>query len=197
MGSDKALALFGAVPLIQVAINTLADAGVTAGIAGSRSALGAFAEEIPDPFPESGPMAGVYAGLSASQSDWSLFLPVDLPLMPASLLACLHQRAQLTGSPVTIGTVNGRIQPFPAVLQRTILPHIAHRLAAGETACHRAWRTIPGELGSSLDAFSVESLVQCGHCHHPWGLPPALWFQSANTPAELAWLNRIRTLRQP
>jgi len=44
----------------------------------------------------------------------------------------------------------------------------------------------------SLDEVSVESLIQCGHCRHPLNLPPVLWFQSTNTPEELARLNRIR-----
>jgi molybdopterin-guanine dinucleotide biosynthesis protein A len=192
MGSDKALALFGGVPLIQVAVNTLAGAGLPARIAGSRSALGAFAEEVPDAFPEAGPMSGIHAGLSASRAQWNLFLPVDLPLMPASLLACMLQRASLTGAPVTAIRLNGRLEPFPVVLRRDVLPHIARRLEEGNTACHKAWRTIPEELGVSLDEVSVESLIQCGHCRHPLNLPPVLWFQSTNTPEELARLNRIR-----
>jgi len=142
-------------------------------------------------------MSGVHAGLSATHSEWNLFLPVDVPLMPSSLLACLLQRATLTGSPVTVSTLNGRVQSFPAVLHRATLPHIAARLETGKTACHQAWRTIPEKMGNALDAVSVESLVQCGHCRHLRGLPPVLWFQSANTPGELAWLNQIRARFQP
>jgi molybdenum cofactor guanylyltransferase len=191
MGTDKALALFNGIPLIQTALATVAATGIPARIAGSRSPLSAFAEEIPDTFPESGPLGGIHAALSASPADWNLFLPVDLPLMPASLLLCLLQRAMLTGAPVIANRLNGRLEPFPVVLHRSVLPHIAQRLETGTTACHRAWQTIPRDLAAELDAVPVENLVQSGQCRHPGNLPPVLWYQSANTPADLERLNRI------
>jgi len=191
MGTDKALTLFAGRPLIQVALEALITAGVSARIAGSRSSLSAFAEEIPDTFPDQGPLGGVHAALSASTMEWNLFLPVDLPLMPPLLLACLLQRALLTGAPVTVGRLNGRVQPFPVVLHRAVLPSIVQRLQQGASACHAAWQSIPAELASVLDAVPVEYLHQCGQCPHPRGLPPVLWFVSANTPADLARLNRL------
>jgi len=193
MGSDKAVALFGGIPLIQIALETLAEIGLSARIAGSRSRLGGYAQAIPDIFPDAGPLGGIQAGLDSSQAGWNVFLPVDLPLMPSSLLARLLERAQLTHAPVTVGRLNGRIQPFPVVLHSSALAAIARRLSAGETACHRAWETIPQEMGSSLDAVAVEALVQCGQClpgPRRNGFPPAFWFQSANTPEELERLNR-------
>jgi len=189
--------LFNNVPLIQHALQILAAASLPAQIAGSRISLAKFAEEIPDTFPESGPLGGIHAGLAASRSDWNLFLPVDLPLMPASLLALLLQRAELTGAPVAVAKLNGRIEPFPVVLHRSTLPQIAHLLQSGQTACHVAWQTIPPALNAQLDAIAVENLVQCGQCSHPLGLPPFFWFQSANTPAELAWLNHLHASRDP
>ena len=197
MGTDKALALFAGIPLIRIAIETLAAAGIPAEIAGSRSPLTSFAKEIPDTFPEAGPLGGIHAALSASAADWNLFLPVDLPLMPASLLTYLLQRAVLTGLPVTATRLNGRLEPFPVVLHRSILPHIVHRLATGATACHEAWQSIPQDLGTRIDAVSVENLVQCGQCRHRGHLPPVLWYQSANTPADLERLNRIYAKLQP
>ena len=191
MCSDKALALFQGVPLIQVALQTIEAVGISARIAGSRSDLSSFAAQIPDTFAETGPLGGVHAALSVSNAEWNLFLPVDLPLMPSSLLACLLQRAMLTGSPVAAARLNGRIQPFPVVLHRAVLLSITQRLQGGNTACHAAWQGIPPELNSSLDAVPVEYLCQCGQSSHPRGLPPFLWFQSANTPAELSLLNRL------
>jgi molybdopterin-guanine dinucleotide biosynthesis protein A len=191
MGTDKALTLLAGIPLIQIAIQTLAAAGVPAKIAGSRSPLAAFAQEIPDTFADAGPLGGIHAALSASLADWNLFLPVDLPRMPASLLACLLQRAAITGQPISATRLNGRLEPFPVVLHRSVLPLVARCLETGKTACHQAWQTIPQELETELDAVSVESLVQSGQCSHPAHLPPVHWFQSANTPDELARLNRI------
>jgi len=197
MGTDKTLALIAGKPLIQIALETLAAAGLATRIAGSRSSLAAYAEEIPDTFPETGPLGGIHAALSASDAEWNLFLPVDLPLMPSSPLTCLLQRAKLTGEPVTVTRLNGRLEPFPVVLHRSVLPQIIQRLNARETACHRAWQTIPEELGTRLDAVHVENLVQCGQCRHPGNLPPVFWYQSANTPADLERLNRIYAKLHP
>ena len=194
MGSDKALALFGGRPLIQLAVANLAAAGIFARIAGSRSALGAFAPEIPDVLSDSGPMGGIHAALSASVAELNLFLPVDMPLMPALLLACLLERAMLTGAPVTASRLNGCLQPFPVVLRRTVLPEIHQCLAAGDTACYKAWQAIPKKVESELDAVAIESLIQCGQCRHPGGFPAFLWFQSANTPANLRRLNNLERL---
>lgn len=194
MGSDKALALFGGIPLIEIALAAFAEVEIPAEIAGSRSDLAEYGREIPDLFADSGPLGGIYAALTVSSAEWNVFLPVDLPLMPSSLLACLLQRAQLTRSPVTAATLNGRLEPLPVVLHRSVLAPVADRLANGQTACHLAWETVPPELGANLDRVSVETLLQCGQCtpgRRRSGLPPAFWFQSANTPQDLARLNRM------
>jgi hypothetical protein len=87
--------------------------------------------------------------------------------------------------------LTGVLQPFPVVLDRSVLPLIQQRLSSSSAACHLAWKTIPQELGTHLDAISVESLWQCGLAQHPRLLPPANWFQGGNTLAELARLERI------
>jgi molybdopterin-guanine dinucleotide biosynthesis protein A len=191
MGTDKALALFNGIPLIENALATLAAAGLTGRIAGSRSQLDLYAEAIPDTFPNTGPLGGIHAALSASQAEWNVFVPVDLPLMPASLLTALLERAQRTDSPVTVAALNGKIEPFPVILQKSVLDNLTYRLKSGRSACHAAWQEIPGSMNKTLDAVSVESLLQTGQIPHPASLAPALWFQGANTPAELAQLNGI------
>jgi molybdenum cofactor guanylyltransferase len=197
MGSDKALVQFAGRPLIQHALDLLSQAGLSASIAGVRSDLRSFAPVVADLAPDSGPLAGIHAALLASQSEWSLFLPVDLPLMPPSLLAILVHRAQLTAEPVVALRLNGRLEPFPVILHRNALPVIADRLRAGQSGCHAAWQAIPSQLGARLHAPAVEDLVQSGQVSHPAGYPPSWWFQSANTLADLAWLNQLPSAHPP
>jgi molybdopterin-guanine dinucleotide biosynthesis protein A len=192
MGSEKALALFDGNPLIQIAVQTFAEVGIHAKIAGARTQLNSYAPQIPDTYADAGPLAGVHAALAVSHSNWNLFLPVDLPLMPSSLLVRALQRAMLTGAPVTAVELNGILQPFPVILTRETTPHIEHRLQANQTACHQVWRAIPPLLGSNLDSISVEVLVQANQCRHSLGLPPCFWFQSANTPSELQYLTALQ-----
>jgi len=199
MGSDKALVNFRGRPLIQTALEGIRaagmqvrmQAGMEARIAGSRSSLRDYGVEIADTWVDVGPLGGVHAGISAALAEWNLFLPVDMPLMPASLLGCLLGRALLTRAHVTASRVNGRLEPYPVVLHRAVLPLIESRLRSGLTAGYAAWLSLPGELGSQLDSPAVEDLVQCGRVRHPETLPPYLWFRSANTPGELQRLERL------
>lgn len=195
MGSDKALARFAGEPLIRMALSTMAQAGIAARIAGSRSDLSSFAQQIPDQAADAGPLGGVCAALAFSTARWNVFMPVDMPLLPASLLTALLQRAVITGALVTVATLSGALQPFPVLLDRSVLPAIQQCLSSGLTACYQAWKTIPAELGGCLDAVPVESLRQCGWCEHPLFLPPLYWFQGTNTPAELARLETIASTR--
>jgi molybdopterin-guanine dinucleotide biosynthesis protein A len=195
MGSDKALALFTGRPMIETALATLRAAGLSAEIAGSRSPLAAFAPEIPDTWSDVGgsvgPLGGVYTALSATRADWNVFLTVDTPLMPPSLLVCLLERARLTGSPVTAISLNGRLEPFPVVLHRDGLVTLDQFLRSGQRACHAAWRAICSGQSHMFQPVAVEYLTQCGQVFHAGDLPPALWFLNANTPADLARLNHI------
>jgi molybdenum cofactor guanylyltransferase len=194
MGSDKALQLLGGRPLIAHALGLMDEAGVAGAIAGSRSPLGSFAAEIPDTYLDAGPLGGIHAALTATQADLNLFLPVDMPLIPPPLLRCLLLRATVTGAPVTASRLNGRLEPFPVVLHRSVLPLIARTLDGGgarSPSCRAVWEAIPEQLGSLLDAPSVEALLQCGQVAHRLGLPSVFWFQSANTPAELARVNLL------
>jgi molybdopterin-guanine dinucleotide biosynthesis protein A len=193
MGSNKALASWSGIPLVRLALDTLSRIGVPARIAGARADLRKFAEQVPDLFEETGPIGGVHAGLTASHAEWSLFLPVDLPLIPQELLALLLLRSELSGSPVTVVRMNGRIQPFPVVLHASALSGLTDSIGQGETACHRIWHAISEALGVPMDAVSVEHLIQAGQVQHPSGLPASTWFQSANTPEDLTLLNRMRT----
>jgi molybdenum cofactor guanylyltransferase len=200
MGSDKALQIFAGRPLIGHALGLMEQAGVAGAIAGSRSPLGAFAVEIPDTYLDAGPLGGIHAALTVTQADLNLFLPVDMPLMPPLLLRSLLLRASLTGAAVTASRLNGRLEPFPVVLHRRVLPLIARVLDGGSDrspSCRVVWEAIPGQLGSLLDAPSVETLLQCGQVAHPLGLPPVFWFQNANTPADLARVNLFATGPSP
>lgn len=192
MGSDKALVHLYGRPLIELALDAFRLAGMQAKIAGARSALSCYAPVVEDQHPDQGPLSGIHAALASSSAAWNLFLPIDMPLMPASLLRLLLDRAALTGSPITAIQLNGRMLPFPAVLHRSVLPHIEQCIANRQLACRPAWKAIPSAFSTRLDAPSVELLRSIGACSHPHGIPPYLWFQNANTPSDLARLSRLR-----
>jgi molybdopterin-guanine dinucleotide biosynthesis protein A len=192
MGQDKALISFAGQPLIVNALSILRRAGLPACIAGAGSRLASFAPVVEDAESGLGPLAGICAALSSTSARHAAFLPVDLPLLPASLLAFLLHHAQITGSAITIPTVNGFAHTFPAILDRSVAPLLAAELAAGRRGCFAAFQAAAAALKQPVAQVAVELLVQSGQVDDPSGLPAARWFLNVNTPVDLERAARHR-----
>jgi molybdenum cofactor guanylyltransferase len=191
MGSDKALIQLAGKPLIEHALAILCQGGLAAAIAGARSSLGSFAPVVEDPAPGLGPLSGVCAAMTSTSARYAVFVPVDLPLLPASLLAFLLQRARIEGSAVTLSSVSGFAQTFPAVIDRAILPGLQGGLEAGRAGCFQAFQAAAAAPAQKVTVVPVEFLAQSGHTSHPQGLPVSLWFLNLNTPADLERAERL------
>lgn len=186
MGRDKALVDFAGEPLIMRALKILRQAGLEARIAGARAELEHFAPVIADAEPGRGPLAGIGAALAACLEPRAVFVPADLPLLHSSLITYLVHRAATTGAIVTLASVNGFTQSFPAVLDRAVLPGIEVALRHGRGGCYAAFQAAAAALGQQIASVPVEYLAQTGQVSHPDGLPPAMWFLNVNAPADLA-----------
>jgi molybdopterin-guanine dinucleotide biosynthesis protein A len=185
MGEDKALVRLGGQPLVVHALAILRGTGLTASLAGGSSALAAFAPLIPDSQPGQGPLAGICAALASTSARLAVFLPIDLPLLPVSLIAVLIDHARCSGRPVTVPSVNGFAQTFPAVLDRIVLPELESELKAERLGCFSALQTAAANLGSAISVVPVETLVQTGQVAHPECLPATRWFLNINAPEGL------------
>lgn len=185
MGRDKALLELGGQPLIIRALGILRDAGLDASIAGARTALESFAPVIADREPGLGPLSGICAALRATPARWAVFLSVDAPLLPASLVAYLVWHAQITEQPVTIASVSGFAQTLPAVVDRAVLPVLEAELREGHRGCFAAFELAAKALGSRLQGIPTELLVQGGQVTHAAGLPALHWFLNVNAPQDL------------
>jgi molybdenum cofactor guanylyltransferase len=194
MGRGKALLLFAGQPLIANALSILHQAGLPATIAGANSAhsstLAAYGPIIEDPEPGLGPLAGICAALSATSlspasARYAVFLPVDLPFVPPSLIAYLLRSAQITSRAVTVPAVNGFVQTFPVVLDRSVFPALQTELHSGKRGCFSAFRAAADGLAQPIATVALELLVQSGRVAHPFDLPPVRWFLNLNTPQDL------------
>jgi molybdenum cofactor guanylyltransferase len=185
MGADKALVLLDDRPLVDHALGLLREAGLAASFAGGQAALAALAPLIEDGRPGLGPLSGICAALASTDARWSVFISVDLPLLPASLLHFLLDHASTTGRTVTVPSVNGFAQTFPAVLDRAVLPMLQRELEAGRGGCFAGFQAAAASLGETVKAIPVEPLVQCGQISHPQSLPAARWFLNVNTYQDL------------
>ena len=188
MGMDKALAVVGGRPMIEIAVGILREAGVQVEIAGARSDLSNYAPVVPDTFVDAGPLGGVHAALASSRAEFCVFLPVDMPLMPAEVLCALIDRAVESSAGATFFRLEGHAEPFPVVLWRAeMLSVIAERLSKGECGCLAAWLAAgngPGAEGAQ--GLRAEDVAAAGLTSQLRGISPELWFQCANTPEELA-----------
>ena len=199
MGRDKAQIEFAGRPLVAHALAIFAQAGLSAMIAGaapsSRASLEAFAPVIEDASPGLGPLAGICAALTATSAHHAVFLPVDMPLLPSSLLVYLLRHARINASAVTVCSVSGFTQTFPAVLDGAVLPALENELDSGQFGCFRAFQAAAAALGQSLGNIPVELLAQAGQVRDSRGLPPLRWFFNLNTPNDLARAEMFRGSR--
>jgi len=185
MGRDKALVEFAGEPLVARAIGILREAGLEPRIAGACATLDVFAPVIADAEPGRGPLGGICAALAACADQWAVFLPVDLPLLPASLIAYLIRRTEVTQSAVTLASAAGFAQTFPSVLDRVLLPALEAELGAGRGGAFAALHAAAEAMGQRVQTVAVEYVAQSGQAEHPCWLPAALWFLNVNSPVEL------------
>ena len=197
MGRDKALSPFAGEPLIARAVSTLREVGLPIAIAGAassaRASLVSYVPVVDDPQPGLGPLSGICAAMAATSARLAVFLPVDLPLLPSSLIAYLLHHARITRHAVTVPSINGFIQTFPAVLERSALPELQNELHSGQRGCFSAFRAAADGLGQPIASLAVELLAQSGQVSHPLGLPPVRWFLNVNTPQDLHRAEALRS----
>lgn len=185
MGGDKALVPFAGQPLVERALGILRQAGLPAAVAGARLPLTVSAPVIPDREPALGPLGGICAALASTSAQRAVFLPVDLPLLPASLVAYLLAHARITGRAVTVPSVSGFAETFPVVLDRAVLPALEAELNAMRGGCFAAFQVAAAGLGEAVTVVPIELLVQSGGVAHPDALPAVRWFLNVNTPEDL------------
>lgn len=91
LGSDKALLrLFGGRPLLQVAVEKLAEVSdevlVVTGTPDRYRSMDVAASLISDRWPGLGPLTGIHAALRAAAAEYVLIIACDMPFLDIGLL---------------------------------------------------------------------------------------------------------------
>lgn len=198
MGQDKALLRFNGRSLIEGALEKLRSLPLAAPprIVGMRPDLADFAPVLEDRHPGCGPLGGIAAALEATSTPYNVFLPVDLPLLPARLIAWMLQRAGMTGALATFPRINGMPQPLCLVCHRDALPRLRQALDSGKFALTSAFapsRVEPSRgFEWSPDIFNLEMLASVQPGIYDFSpLPMVHWFLNCNSPADLRVLASI------
>lgn len=185
MGVDKALVELDGRPLIAHALGILRGAGLDVAIAGARAQLDGFARVVADLYPDLGPLGGICSALAATSARWSVFLPVDLPLLPPALISYQLKKAREKDAAVTVASVEGFAQTFPVVIDRATLPYLDQEVAAGRLGCLSALQNAAESLTRPLVVLSVEEAIASGQLVAPCGNAPDRWFLNLNAPEDL------------
>lgn len=199
MGTDKALLEFRGQPLISRAIGILRAAGLPVVIAGSRAEararLESFAPVVSDSEAGLGPLAGICAALAATTAAYAVFLPVDIPLLPSSLIGYLVHYARITEAAITLASVNGVPQTFPAVVSRVTYPTLQEELRCGRLRCSAAFQAAATQAGQSISSLAAEVLVQSGKVSHPQARPARFWFLNLNAEVDVRRASSLSAIR--
>lgn len=182
MGRDKALLEFRGRPMVEIAVAKLREFCADVSIAGNRSDLSGFAEVVPEERLDAGPAAGIEAGLKAARQEWALFVPVDVPLVPAELLrswawTCSGARGLMASCLYT----NESRQPSFCMLRRETLSSVRGGLDRDVRRLESLFDGVRSEFGgASMLRMPAESFVARG-------LEPMVevWFANLNAPEDL------------
>lgn len=170
MGRDKALLPWRGATLLDHALSRLRQVcGPVFILCGSdRRYADRGVPVLLDARPEAGPLAGLVSGLAQLAEEPGVFLAVDLPEVPAALLAELAGR---TGSADAVVPVSEHgPEPLCAAYNRACLGPAERRLAAGEFKMTGFWPEVrvvqvpPAEVRRFGD--------------------PAVLFRNVNTPSD-------------
>ncbi len=139
---DKILLPWNGATLLDHAIQRLQQVSSPVRVCADRKDLGrylpaSFGPIIRDALPNAGPLAGIVAGLEKSQTEWNLFLAVDLPLLPVELLQAMTEQAESTQT-ATTGTlcilpqVDGLPQPLCGLYHHSLMNGLRGALEEGK-----------------------------------------------------------------
>jgi molybdopterin-guanine dinucleotide biosynthesis protein A len=132
MGRDKAFLELAGKPLVLHAVVKLRRVCIEVSVLGNDPALDAYAPLVKDLHPGCGPMGGMEAALFHSRYDWNLFLPVDVPFLPAAYLSGWVRQALPEYARVMMFTVDGVPQPTVALVHREVRPFLTEALEREE-----------------------------------------------------------------
>ena len=172
MGRDKALLPSGHQNLLQRALHTCAAACDQTYIVGSKQLYGQFGEVIEDIYTGCGPLGGIHAALTSTDTDLNLILSVDMPGMTANFLCWLLSKSATRSELIIVPEAAGGLQPLCTIYRKAVANIAEQALRQGEYKVGGFFSLVP-------TCILVENEILAA------GFSPEL-FQNINTPEEYA-----------
>jgi molybdopterin-guanine dinucleotide biosynthesis protein A len=111
MGTDKGLVELNGKPMVQWVVEAAQQVANHTMIVSNTSAYQLL--DLPvyaDIFPDTGPLGGIYTGLSHSTTDANLVIACDMPFVSVKVLQWLL--AQSSGYDIVVPSINGMLEPL-------------------------------------------------------------------------------------
>jgi molybdenum cofactor guanylyltransferase len=131
MGQDKAAITLNGLTLLQHALAALREVCRDVAILGKHELYGNLGPVYEDIFPGCGPLGGIHAALSNSQTRLNLIIAVDTPFLAPEFLSYLAERAIDSDAIVTTPEIEDYTQPLCTVYSLDFLPIAEQSLRSG------------------------------------------------------------------
>jgi len=143
IGTDKSLLPFRGQILLERALQVAAAVAGKVVIVGPRERYATYGDVVEDIYPGCGPLAGIHAALSATQTDLNLVLSVDLPLMSAEFLRWFLEQARNTSDLIVVPDALGGQQPLCAMYRRAVCVFAELALKDGDYKIGHLFSRVP------------------------------------------------------
>jgi molybdopterin-guanine dinucleotide biosynthesis protein A len=209
MGRDKALLELAGKPLVLHAVTKLRLVCEDVHILSNKPELAVFAPLLQDLHEGCGPMGGLEAALEHPRHEWSLFMAVDMPFLPAVFLdGWVREVIGGQGVRVAMFTVDDVPQPLICLLHKDVRPFVREAMEGGrykvfpvlEAAANgldarrevtsgrafwnRSWEESAEAFINASEGGALRSLTEGQRAARH------LWFANLNTPEEFAEAER-------
>lgn len=132
MGEDKGFLLLNGKPFIQYSIDALKPLVSEIIIVSDHPKYDAFGlKRINDITKDSGPIAGICAGLEASSTNYNLVLSCDIPLITSEILKTIIHAIDDTSEIIQVES-NGKSMPLIALYKKGVKDRFKELLDADE-----------------------------------------------------------------
>lgn len=176
MGQDKAGLTLNGLTLLQHALAALREVCRDVAILGKHELYGTLAPVYEDIFPGCGPLGGIHAALSSSQTQFNLIIAVDTPFLAPKFLSYLAEKAIASSAVVTTPEIDDYTQPLCTVYSLDFRSIAEHALRLGN------YKIVPLFPQGRTLVIKEAELRQFAF--------PADMFENLNTPEDLARARR-------
>ena len=159
MGEDKGLMTLFGQPMIEYVIHHALDVTDNIQIITANEQYKKFGYPlVADKYENKGPLGGLQAALTASQTEENLILSCDMPYTKSGLLRYIL--LQTVGFDITITAYQDRLHPFPGVYQKGCLTAIEDQLKKRQLKITELFRNLEVNLvaADEFDAINFKNL---------------------------------------